>query len=388
MRTNAAMISNAGKLEKMRYKSLWIYPMTALSQFDYELPERLIAYHPLAQRRASRLMALRRGDESPRHKSFPDILDFLNPGDALVVNHTRVRKCRLHGKRKDTGGNVSFLLLTPQSDNGYHTLVQSRRPLGAGTIIEFASNITATIQGRLTPQDSVFLVHFSTDIAPHLDTLGEIPLPGYINRTIEASDSERYQTVYSQGQEPSAAAAPTAGLHFDEALLAEIRAKGIHVVEVDLVVGPGTFFPVKSEHIEDHVMHRERYEMSAKAASTLNAVKAAGGRVIAVGTTSVRVLESVALKTADTQNREVFASSSGETDLFIKPGFRFRAIDGLITNFHQPRSTLFVMICALLGRERALAAYNEAIAKEYRFFSYGDACYFDVAARVEQTDET
>ena len=332
--------------------------------FDYELPEELIAQDPLLRRDDSRLMILDKKTGGIRHSVFHDIIDELQPGDCLVVNNSRVIPARLHGTRKGTGALIEVLLLKRKSDHVWETLVKPGKKCQVGTEIDFG-------EGRLTGkvidilEEGNRLIEFSYDgvFEEVLDALGEMPLPPYITHKLE--DKNRYQTVYAKHD--GSAAAPTAGLHFTEELLQKIREKGVDIAEVTLHVGLGTFRPVKVETIEEHHMHSEFYMISAEAAEKINRAKDTGHRVICVGTTSCRTIESA----ADENGR--LRECSGWTEIFIYPGYRFKVLDALITNFHLPQSTLVMLVSALAGRENILNAYKEAIRERYRFFSFGDA---------------
>ena len=332
--------------------------------FDYELPEELIAQDPLLRRDDSRLMILDKKTGGIRHSVFHDIIDELQPGDCLVVNNSRVIPARLHGTRKGTGALIEVLLLKRKSDHVWETLVKPGKKCRVGTEIDFG-------EGRLTGkvidilEEGNRLIEFSYDgvFEEVLDALGEMPLPPYITHKLE--DKNRYQTVYAKYD--GSAAAPTAGLHFTEELLQKIREKGVDIAEVTLHVGLGTFRPVKVETIEEHHMHSEFYMISAEAAEKINRAKDTGHRVICVGTTSCRTIESA----ADENGR--LRECSGWTEIFIYPGYRFKVLDALITNFHLPQSTLVMLVSALAGRENILNAYKEAIRERYRFFSFGDA---------------
>lgn len=333
-----------------------------LSDFMYDLPEERIAQTPVEPRDHSRLMVLHRDTDQIEHKHFYDVIDYLNPGDVLVINETRVIPARLFGERAG-GGACEVLLLRQLGPKRWETLVKPGKKLKPGAEITFGGGRlrakiaeTTDVGGRIVDFDC------EGTFEAALDELGEMPLPPYIHERLE--DKERYQTVYAK-QEGSAAA-PTAGLHFTPELLDRIRAKGVDVVPVLLHVGLGTFRPVKTENVEEHEMHSEYFEVTAEAAARINAARERGGRVVAVGTTSVRTLESAA-------ENGVLLPKRGETSIFIKPGYRFQMVDALITNFHLPGSTLVMLVSALYDREKILAAYEEAVRDEYRFFSFGDA---------------
>jgi S-adenosylmethionine:tRNA ribosyltransferase-isomerase len=343
--------------------------------FDYHLPAESIAQQP-APRGESRLLVLdREGPE--RHRSIGDLPHLLRPGDLLVLNDTRVIPARLYGRRAGAGeGKIEILLTEKTGDREWDALVKPGRRARPGTVIAFADGLTAEVIQK--DPSGRHRLRFSEPIEPHLDRLGHVPLPPYIHREDDAADRERYQTVYAR--HPGAIAAPTAGLHFSEELLAEIRGAGIETAAVTLHVGLGTFKPVTAERIEDHRMERERWEVPEETAAAIRRTRAGGGRVVAVGTTVVRTLESAALAGGG----EV-AAGSGSTELFITPGFQFQMVDVLLTNFHLPQSTLLMLVSALAGRERVLAAYEEAVREGYRFYSYGDAMLVFRAIRLAST---
>ena len=335
-----------------------------LSDFMYDLPEERIAQTPVEPRDHSRLMVIHRDTDEIEHRHFYDVIDYLNPGDVLVVNDTRVIPARLYGERP-TGGACEVLLLKQLAPKRWETLVKPGKKLKPGAEIVFGDG---RLRGRVLETTDVGgrIVEFECEgtFEAALDALGEMPLPPYIHEQLE--DRERYQTVYARHE--GSAAAPTAGLHFTPELLDRIREKGIDVVPVLLHVGLGTFRPVKVENIEEHQMHSEHFEVTEDAARRVNAARERGGRVIAVGTTSVRTLESAA------ENGKLVAKR-GETSIFIRPGYRYQMVDALITNFHLPQSTLVMLVSALAGREHILAAYKEAVQEKYRFFSFGDAMF-------------
>ena len=329
-------------------------------EFDFALPERLIAQHPLAQRGASRLLYAH--DGTLEDCRFADLLRLVRPDDVLVLNDTRVIKARLFGS-KDSGGRVEVLV--ERVLNGHEVLAQVRASKSpkAGSKLVLADALAAEVLGR---EGEFFHLRFAGD-EPVLDLLeryGRLPLPPYITHAADSEDEQRYQTVFAR--EAGAVAAPTAGLHFDEAMLQALRDKGVKIVYVTLHVGAGTFQPVRVEHVHEHAMHSECYEILQATVDAIAEARAAGGRVITVGTTSLRALESAA------QSGELQAGS-GETVIFITPGYRFRVVDALLTNFHLPRSTLLMLVCAFGGMKQMLAAYRHAVEQEYRFFSYGDA---------------
>lgn len=336
-----------------------------VSLFDYELPEELIAQEPVAPRDASRLLVLSRGNGTFAHDIFRNLVSYLRPADCLVVNETRVMPARLLGRKEGTGGRVELLLLRPRTDTVWETLAKPGRRLQIGAKLEFgAGHLRAQVVDRLESGGRV--VRFETSegtVGRALKDLGHVPLPPYIHEPL--ADAERYQTVYAVDE--TSVAAPTAGLHFTPALLDQIRGMGVEVAAVRLTVGLDTFRPVTAETVEEHAIHSEKYELDGETARRVNQARDRGGRVIAVGTTSVRVLETV----ADEAGR--LSARSGSTQLFIYPGYRFKTVDALVTNFHLPRSSLLMMVSAFAGRELIMEAYREAIKERYRFFSFGDA---------------
>ena len=333
--------------------------------FYYDLPQELIAQTPLEQRDSSRLMVLNRQTGEISHRHFHDILDYLNPGDCLVMNDSRVLPARLLGHRP-TGGMAEVLLLRDLGNKCWECLVKPGRKLQSGSTVIFGDGeLTATVRDVQEDGNRVVEFHYEGIFLEILERLGKMPLPPYIKA--ELADQERYQTVYSR--EVGSAAAPTAGLHFTKELLEEIRAKGVKTAFVTLHVGLGTFRPVKAEEITEHHMHSELCMMSAETADILNETRKSGGRIVCVGTTSCRTLESLVGEDG------TFCAASRWTDIFIYPGYRFRAMDALITNFHLPESTLVMLVSAFAGREHVLHAYEEAVKERYRFFSFGDAMF-------------
>lgn len=334
--------------------------------FYFNLPPELIAQTPLKERTASRLLVLNRETGELAHRHFYDIIDYLNEGDCLVMNNTRVIPARLYGAKEGTGGKIEFLLLKRIEGNKWEVILKPGRRAKVGTRFTFGDGLlTAEILEQ--KEDGGRIVEFFYDgiWEELLDRLGEMPLPPYIKEKLD--DRERYQTVYSKIK--GSAAAPTAGLHFTDELLEKIRAKGIKTAFLTLHVGLGTFRPVSVENVESHVMHSEYYEVSEETAKTVNETRKTGGRIIAVGTTSVRTLE-----TCTTENGELLAKS-GETKIFIYPGYKFKAVDALITNFHLPESTLLMLVSAFSDKETILRAYETAVSEKYRFFSFGDAMF-------------
>ncbi|EZP76289.1 S-adenosylmethionine:tRNA ribosyltransferase-isomerase [Parageobacillus genomosp. 1] len=333
--------------------------------FDFELPEELIAQTPLSNRDASRLMVLNKKTGEIRHEAFRNIISYLHKGDCLVLNDTRVMPARLYGEKTDTGANIEVLLLKQLEGDRWETLVKPAKRVKVGTEITFGDGrLKAVCIDTLEHGGRILEFSYQGIFYEVLEQLGEMPLPPYIKEKLE--DPERYQTVYAR--EVGSAAAPTAGLHFTAQLLDDIRAKGVHIAFITLHVGLGTFRPVSVENIEEHDMHAEFYQMSEETAQLLNEVRQQGGRIIAVGTTSTRTLETIA-----TRHNGKFVAESGWTDIFIYPGYEFKGIDGLVTNFHLPKSTLIMLVSALAGRENILHAYHVAVKERYRFFSFGDA---------------
>ncbi len=337
-----------------------------LDIFDYELPQELIAQTPLKDRTASRLMVLDRINKEVAHDCFKNIKQHLKKGDCLVLNNTRVIPARLYGCREGSGGNVEFLLLNRLSTNRWETIVKPGRKLREGHRAVFGNGeLVAEIIEVLENGNRIVEFEYEGLFENVLDRLGEMPLPHYITERLE--DKERYQTVYAKFD--GSAAAPTAGLHFTNELLAEIEEMGVSVAYVTLHVGLGTFRPVKVENIEEHDMHSEWYSVPVETAEIVNKTKAAGGRVIAVGTTSCRTLESA------TDENGILPAKSDSTSIFIYPGYKFRMIDALITNFHLPKSTLIMLVSALAGYDLTMEAYRKAVEEKYRFFSFGDAMF-------------
>lgn len=334
------------------------------SLFDFELPQELIAQTPVEPRDHSKLLKLNRKTGDVSHHHFYDIIDFLNKGDLLVVNDSRVIPARLYGNKVKTGAGIEFLLLERKQHDVWEILVKPGKKALKGAQFEFGDGLLTAEIIEVKP-DGNRLARFKCegDIFAVLEKIGQMPLPHYI--TAELEDRERYQTVYSR--ELGSAAAPTAGLHFTKELMDKIRKKGVNIAFVTLHVGLGTFRPVKADDIEEHHMHSEHYEMSEETASLINETKKNGGRVIAVGTTSCRTIESVA------QKEGCIKESEGYTDIFIYPGYEFKVLDGIITNFHLPESTLIMLISAFAGRENVLNAYKIAVENRYRFYSFGDS---------------
>ena len=335
--------------------------------FDYDLPQELIAQTPLKERDQSRLLVLDSKTGKYQDDYFYNVIDRLNPGDALVMNDSRVMPARLYGVKPETGGHVEVLLLNNTDGDNWETLVKPAKRAKVGTEISFGDGkLTATVTEELEHGGRMIEFHYDGIFMEILDRLGEMPLPPYIKEKLD--DPEMYQTVYSR--EIGSAAAPTAGLHFTTELLKKIEDKGVKLVYLTLHVGLGTFRPVSEENIEDHKMHSEFYRLTEDAAKTLNEVKANGGRIVATGTTSIRTLETIGTKF----NGEIRADS-GWTDIFIKPGYKWQVVDAFITNFHLPKSTLVMLVASFTGRENILNAYRHAVSEKYRFFSFGDAMF-------------
>lgn len=335
--------------------------------FDYDLPQELIAQTPLKERDQSRLLVLDSKTGKYQDDYFYNVIDRLNPGDALVMNDSRVMPARLYGVKPETGGHVEVLLLNNTDGDNWETLVKPAKRAKVGTEISFGDGkLTATVTEELEHGGRMIEFHYDGIFMEILDQLGEMPLPPYIKEKLD--DPEMYQTVYSR--EIGSAAAPTAGLHFTRELLKKIEDKGVKLVYLTLHVGLGTFRPVSEENIEDHKMHSEFYRLTDDAAKTLNEVKANGGRIVATGTTSIRTLETIGTKF----NGEIRADS-GWTDIFIKPGYKWQVVDAFITNFHLPKSTLVMLVASFTGRENILNAYRHAVSEKYRFFSFGDAMF-------------
>jgi len=335
--------------------------MLNITDFDYPFDPLLIAQYPLEKRDQSRLLVLDRINGKTAHRTFSDIGEYLRAGDILVLNNTRVFPCRLIGEKEETGGRVELLLIKQSGENRWEVI--SNKKLKEGTIIRFSKTCRCEVTGKYGT-NYIVKFHYTSDWKELLSEIGQMPLPPYIRRAPSTEDRERYQTVYAS--EEGAIAAPTAGLHFTDELLGNLSLKGIRTVYVTLHVGIGTFRPVKSEFIDRHRMEHERFNVSKEVVDLIRQTREKKGRVIAVGTTSVRALEQAAL-TGDLRPAE------GETGIFIYPGFKFKVVDAMITNFHLPKSTLIMLVMALAGRENILRAYDEAVLQRYRFYSYGDA---------------
>ena len=336
------------------------------ADFYYDLPQELIAQDPLEDRASSRLMVLDKETGERTHTDFHHIVDYLRPGDCLVINDTKVIPARLIGQREETGGKVEVLLLKRHEDNVWETLVKPGRKARPGMKILFGDGLlTATVLEVIEEGNRLIRFEYEGIFEEILDRLGQMPLPPYI--THQLKDKNRYQTVYAKYE--GSAAAPTAGLHFTPELLQQIQDMGVSIARVTLHVGLGTFRPVKVEDVTRHVMHTEEIHVTEEAAERINATKAAGGRVICVGTTSCRTIESAA------DEHGIVHAMQGDTGIFIYPGYSFKVLDGLITNFHLPESTLLMLVSALAGKDHIMAAYEEAVREKYRFFSFGDAMF-------------
>lgn len=337
--------------------------------FNFHLPEELIAQTPLEKRDSSKLLVIDRKTHQMTDTHFDHIIDQLNPGDALVMNNTRVLPARLYGEKPDTHGHVELLLLKNTQGDDWEVLAKPAKRLRVGAKISFGGGrLNATVKEELDHGGRIVKFSYEGIFLEVLESLGEMPLPPYIHEKLE--DRERYQTVYAK--ENGSAAAPTAGLHFTQELLSKIQSKGIKLVYLTLHVGLGTFRPVSVDNVEEHEMHSEFYSLSEEAAQTLRDVKAAGGRIVAVGTTSIRTLETIGSKF----NGQIQADS-GWTNIFIKPGYQFKVVDAFSTNFHLPKSTLVMLVSAFAGRDFVLEAYKHAVDERYRFFSFGDAMFVE-----------
>lgn len=343
------------------------WTLVKLELFDFNLPQDLIAQKPLKNRTASRLMMLDKKTGAVAHESFSALPNYLEAGDCLVLNNTKVLPARLFGVKQDTGAKIEVLLLKQVNEDTWETLVKPAKRIKPGATIIFGDGkLKATCMEEQADGRRLLTFSYEGIFYEVLEKLGEMPLPPYIKAQLE--DRDRYQTVYAK--ERGSAAAPTAGLHFSDELLETLRKKGVKIVFITLHVGLGTFRPVSAEQVEEHEMHAEYYELTEEAAQTLNAVKVNGGRIVTVGTTSTRTLETVA-----SEHEGKFIAQSGWTSIFIYPGYEFKAIDGMITNFHLPMSTLIMLISAFAGRENVLHAYQIAVQEKYRFFSFGDAMF-------------
>lgn len=342
-----------------------------INDFDYELPAELIAQYPSQKRDEARLLVVNRESGKTEHRTFFDVLEYLKPGDCLVMNDSKVLPARMYGIKRDTGAKAEILLTKRHDGDVWEAMVKPGKKLRPGAVIDLCTETGKNMSAEILDysEDGTRMIRFSYDGDFHerLEENGHIPLPPYIDRKDESLDRQMYQTVYCR--EEGSVAAPTAGLHFTEELLVKAKEKGVRLAYVTLHVGIGTFRPVKCDVVEDHHMHFEEYEITPENAEIINRTKAEGGRIISVGTTSTRTMESAA------SDDGVIHAGHGSTDIFIYPGYRFKVVDCLITNFHLPKSTLLMLISALYDREKILEIYNEAVAEKYRFFSYGDAMF-------------
>ncbi len=344
-----------------------------VDDFDYNLPESLIAQRPCDKRDASRLLVVHRNSHTTEHKHFYDIIDYLKPGDCLVLNNSKVLPARLFGVKEGTGAKVEFLLIKRINGDLWQTMVRPGRRIKPGDVIEFGPGFSALVKDFGDQGTRLVEFRYEGIFMERLEEFGTMPLPPYIERPTTEADNDRYQTVYCEPE--GSVAAPTAGLHFTQELLQKIMSRGISVGYVTLHVGIGTFRPVKAAEVEEHKMHFEEYEIPEETARLVNETKENGGRIVSVGTTSSRTLESAA--TQDDQGKWIVNGGSGSTGIFIYPGYTFKVVDALITNFHLPKSTLLMLVSALYDRQKMLDIYQEAINMEYRFFSYGDAMFIE-----------
>lgn len=340
-----------------------------VTDFDYDLPVELIAQHPADKRDESRLLVVDRENNKVYHKKFYEIIDFLEAGDCLVLNNSKVLPARLFGIKEKTGAKIEFLLTKKVDEDLWETMVRPGKRLKPGDKVAFAEDFSAEIVSDGAGGTKIAKFKYDGIFMERLEEIGAMPLPPYIERPADTKDRDRYQTVYAEND--GSVAAPTAGLHFTKELLKKIEDKGVKIAYVTLHVGIGTFRPVKAERVEDHEMHFEMYNISEESADLINQVKQEGGRIVSVGTTSTRTLESA----SDETGRVV--PGEGNTDIFIYPGYKFKVVYALITNFHLPKSTLMMLISALYDREKILKIYREAIDEKYRFFSYGDAMFIE-----------
>ncbi|GEL67836.1 tRNA preQ1(34) S-adenosylmethionine ribosyltransferase-isomerase QueA [Marinilactibacillus psychrotolerans] len=335
--------------------------------FDFNLPEELIAQTPLKDRSSSRMMVLSKNEKVVKDKQFENIVDELNPGDALVMNNTRVLPARLHGEKLETGAHIELLLLKNIDGDQWETLAKPAKKVKVGSKIKFGDGrLTGTVRKELDHGGRIIEFDYQGIFLETLESLGEMPLPPYIKERLD--DPDRYQTVYAK--ENGSAAAPTAGLHFTEDILTALKSKGVQIVFLTLHVGLGTFRPVNVDNLEEHKMHEEFYQLTEEAAQVLNKTRENNGKIVAVGTTSIRTLETIGTKFDGK-----LKADSGWTDIFISPGYNFKVVDAFLTNFHLPKSTLIMLVSAFAGREFVLEAYNHAVKERYRFFSFGDAMF-------------
>lgn len=337
------------------------------SYYDFELPEERIAQVPLQNRSESKLLVANASEQTIEHRQFFNIIEYLEPGDCLVLNQTRVLPARLYGIKEETGAKIEVLLTKKHETLQWDAMVKPGKRVQIGTVIDFSDELTAECIGILEDGQRQFVFKAKRDFYEIIAELGVMPLPPYIREKLE--NQERYQTVFNKEESIGSVAAPTAGLHFTDELLAAVKERGIQIAYVTLHVGLGTFLPMSTENVKEHKMHAETYFVDAENAALMNETKQRGGRVIPVGTTSLRTLETVA------RDHGKMVAASGDTDIFIFPGFDFKVADALITNFHLPKSTLMMLVSAMAGRDFIMEAYQEAIQSEYRFFSFGDAMF-------------
>lgn len=355
--------------------------MNRLSDYDFYLPKELIATTPLLERGSSRLCAFRKTSLSPEHDEFCNIDRYLKPGDVLVINNTKVMKARIYAYKK-SGGKVEILLVRPL-EHGVWTALLNGKGYLVGETLSLDTGVQIEVIRKIEEEPGLYVLRSGVDLGDYAKNSGEMPLPPYFGRKADAADDIFYQTIFATDTTLGAVAAPTAGLHFTPELLAKLAERSIGVVETTLHVGPGTFLPVRCENIDDHKMHSEFFSLSAETAQALNQARAHGNRIIVVGTTAMRVVEQ-SMQWAHERGENFFSACQGQTKIFIRPGYRFLGCDAIITNFHVPKSTLLMLVAAVIGRKRILKTYEEAVAKQYRFFSYGDACYFEIRDDIHE----
>ncbi len=352
--------------------------MHQLNDYDFFLPKELIATHPRPVRGSSRLLALLENDEEARHDEFKDIGNYLKDGDVLIVNNTKVMKARFFAE-KSSGGKVELLLVRPLQNGAWAALIK-------GYLVGKTLNVgehSISVMRKIEEEPGLYEIRSSIDLGLYAKEYGEMPLPPYFGRKADSDDDIYYQTIFAKDETWGAVAAPTAGLHFTEELLASLRQRNIHVVETTLHVGPGTFLPVRTENIDEHKMHSEFFSLSDEAAQKLNEARAQNRRLIVVGTTAMRVVEQ-SMQWAKERGENFFSPCAGQTAIFIRPGYQFLGADGIITNFHVPKSSLIMLVAAAIGLKKVLSVYEEAVRKAYRFFSYGDACFFEIRKNLNE----
>lgn len=355
--------------------------MNRLSDYDFYLPKELIATTPLLERGGSRLCALRKNMSVPEHDEFSNIGHYLRSGDVLVINNTKVMKARIYAYKK-SGGKVEILLVRPLEHGSWAALLHGKGYL-VGQTLSLDSGAPVEVVRKIEEEPGLYVLKCEANLSDYAKNFGEMPLPPYFGRKADANDDIFYQTIFAKDDTLGAVAAPTAGLHFSPELLTQLAERSISVVETTLHVGPGTFLPVRCENIDDHQMHSEFFSLSADAAHALNQARAKGNRIVVVGTTAMRVVEQ-SMQWAHERGENFFSACRGQTKIFIRPGYQFLGCDALITNFHVPKSTLLMLVSAVIGRKRILKTYEEAVAKKYRFFSYGDACYFEIRDDIHE----